>query len=299
MFFKRKPKINEQTIKKQMQKLETTYTDKNIDKLIKAFHPDQHNISFLNHFSLMMNFQIYNITSEILNVEVLDMSEEEATFTYTRKHMYTCVNEEDENGTNPNNISSYYVQLKIEDKKIWITKYARYSELFLDLDGHILPGAKAVVPRMAYYYDNMKRFIDTFQLEHFKPATYVRYGDSELIGYYPEEERYSYDTSESLTYDYFQEIDTALIGEHTKILIEADNVEYGTIHMQEKNYSIIELKFRYSSELQHELILSMFAPDGFFMIRFLKSSNAPIKEEFRQHLIEKMKATASKLDVSA
>lgn len=146
MFFKRKPKINENTIKELVQKLETAYTDKKMEQLTKIFHPDHRDISFLNHFSLMMNFQIYNITSEILNIEILDMNEEEASFTYTRKHMYTCINEEDENGTNPNNISSYYVQLKVEEKSIWIMKYARYSELFLDLEGKILPGVKAVVP---------------------------------------------------------------------------------------------------------------------------------------------------------
>lgn len=57
MFFKRKPKISERTIKEQMQKLETTYTDKDVEQLIEMFHPDHRDISFLNHFSLLMNFQ--------------------------------------------------------------------------------------------------------------------------------------------------------------------------------------------------------------------------------------------------
>ncbi|GGA37845.1 hypothetical protein [Psychrobacillus lasiicapitis] len=298
MFFKRKPKINDKTIKELIWKLETMYTDKEMEQLSKMFHPDQRDISFLNHFSLMMNFQIYNITSEILKLELLDMNEEEASFTYTRKHMYTCINEEDEKGTNPNNISSYYVQLKVEDKKIWIRKYARYSELFLDLQGKILSGENAVVPPGAVYFDNMKRFIDIIQLQHFKPATYLTYTDSEFIGYYPEEERYTYRTSEKLTFDYFQKLEADSIEEHTNAYMEGNNLEYSDILLQGENYSIIESKFKGSSGVQHELILSMLAPDGFFMVRFLKSRNAPIEEVLRQCLIEQMKKATTNLDVS-
>lgn len=298
MLFKRKPKINEKKIKELIWKLETMYTDKEMEQLSKMFHPDHRDISFLNHFSLIMNFQIYDVISEILNLEVLDMHEGEASFTYTRKHMYTCINEEDENGTNPNNISSYYVQLKVEDKKIWIIKYARYSELFLDLKGKILPAEQAVVPPGAVYFDNMKRFIEIIQLEHFKPATYLTYTDSEFIGYYPEEERYSYRTSEKLTFDYFQKMEADSIEEHTNAYIEGNILEYIDILMQEQNYSIIESKFKGSSGLQHELILSMLAPDGFFMVRFLKSRNAPIEEALRQGLIEQMKIATTTLDVS-
>lgn len=246
----------------------------------------------------MMNFQIYNITSEILNIEVLDINEEEASFTYTRKHMYTCINEEDENGTNPNNISSYYVKLKVEGKTIWIMKYARYSELFLDLEGKILPGEKAVVPPGAVYFDNMKRFINIIHLEHFKPASYFTYTDSEFIGYYPEEELYTYRTSEKLTFDYFQKMAVDSIEEHTNAYIEENTLEYSDILMQEENYSIIESKFKGSSGLQHELILNILAPDGFFMVRFLKSQNAPIEEEFRCRLIEQMKIATTNIDVS-
>lgn len=298
MFFKRKPKINDKTIKELIWKLETMYTDKEMEQLSKMFHPDQRDISFLNHFSLMMNFQIYNITSEILKLELLDMNEEEASFTYTRKHMYTCINEVDEKGTNPNNISSYYVQLKVEDKKIWIRKYARYSELFLDLQGKILSGENAVVPPGAVYFDNMKRFIDIIQLQHFKPATYLTYTDSEFIGYYPEEERYTYRTSEKLTFDYFQKLEADSIEEHTNAYMEGNNLEYSDILLQGENYSIIESKFKGSSGVQHELILSMLAPDGFFMVRFLKSRNAPIEEVLRQRLIEQMKKATTNLDVS-
>lgn len=298
MFFKRKPKIDEKTIKDLLLKLETTYTNKDIEQLSEIFHPDHRDISFLNHFSLMLNFQIYNITSEILNIEVLDMNEEEASFTYTWKHMFTCIKKEDENGTNPNNISSYYVQIKVENKTIWIVKYARYSELFLDLEGEILPEEKAVVPPGAIYMDNMKRFIDIIHLEHFKPATYLTYTDSEFIGYYPEEERFNYRTSEKLTFDYFQEMEAGSIEEHTHSYIEENTLEYSDILMKEENYSIIESKFKGSIGLQHELILSMLAPDGFFIVRFLKSHNAPIEEELRNLLIEQMKMATAHLDVS-
>ena len=298
MFFKRKPKINEKTIKELLRKLETTYTNKEFEQLSKMFHPDHRDISFLNHFSLMMNFQIYNITSEILNLEVLEMNEEEASFTYTRKHMFTCINKEDENGTNPNNISSYYVQLKVESKTIWIMKYARYSELFLDLEGKILPDEKAVVPPGAVYLDNMKRFIDIIYLEHFKPATYLTYTDSEFIGYYPEAERFTYRTSEKLTFDYFQKMEAGSIEEHTNAYIEGNTLEYSDILMKEENYSIIESKFKGSTGLQHELVLSMLALDGFFIVRFLKSHNAPIEEELRDRLIEQMKIATVHLDVS-
>jgi hypothetical protein len=88
------------------------------------------------------------------------------------------------------------------------------------------------------------------------------------------------------------------IEEHTNSYIEGNTLEYSDILMKKDHYSIIESKFKGSSGLQHELILSMLAPDGFFMIRFLKSRNAPIKEELRRRLIEQMKIATTKLDVS-
>lgn len=53
-------------------------------------------MSFLNHFQLMLTFQIYNIKSEILKFELLSVDANKAVFTYTRKHMHTCVNPADE-----------------------------------------------------------------------------------------------------------------------------------------------------------------------------------------------------------
>ncbi|UAL52573.1 nuclear transport factor 2 family protein [Bacillus sp. OVS6] len=100
-FFKKKTQISEQKVRELIQRLEAAYTEKDIEKLKKLFHPDYRDISFLNHFTLMMNFQIYNIQSEIMKIEILNLSDDEATFTYTRKHIYTCVNQNEENGENP------------------------------------------------------------------------------------------------------------------------------------------------------------------------------------------------------
>lgn len=44
----------------------------------------------------MMTFQIYNIKSEILEFELLSMDATKAVFTYTRKHIHTCINPADE-----------------------------------------------------------------------------------------------------------------------------------------------------------------------------------------------------------
>ncbi|WP_066186774.1 hypothetical protein [Gracilibacillus timonensis] len=63
MFFRRKPKINEQTIQKLVQNLETAYINKDIKQLTDMFHPYHRDISFLDHSSLSMNFQIYDVTS--------------------------------------------------------------------------------------------------------------------------------------------------------------------------------------------------------------------------------------------
>ncbi|KRG14603.1 hypothetical protein ACA29_05935 [Lederbergia galactosidilytica] len=138
-FFKRKIKLTEQKVREIVQKVEKTYTEKDLEELTNLFHPDHRKISFLNHFSLMMAFQIYNIYSEIIKLEILDLTEQKAIFTYTRKHLYTCINEQDENGENLNNISSFYVHIQVEDRQIWITKYDKYSELFLNRDGELLP----------------------------------------------------------------------------------------------------------------------------------------------------------------
>ncbi len=154
-FFKKKAKITEEKIQELIQQLERAYMAKDIDQMTEMFHPDNRQISFLNHYSLMMNFQIYNIQSEILNLEIVELPEKEATFTYTRKHLYTCVNKNDENGENPNNISSYYVQIQAEGSQIWITKYSRFSELFLNTEGEILPYEQAVVPAAAQYYEKV------------------------------------------------------------------------------------------------------------------------------------------------
>jgi len=294
-FFKKKAKITEEKIQELIQQLERAYMAKDIDQMTEMFHPDNRQISFLNHYSLMMNFQIYNIQSEILNLEIVELSEKEATFTYTRKHLYTCVNKNDENGENPNNISSYYVQIQAEGSQIWITKYSRFSELFLNTEGEILPYEQAVVPAAAQYYENMKRFIEPFTLDGFLPATYYLYSDSEFIGYYPEKERFLFVTSERFTVDYFTEINADSIAEHTDIYLSENNLEYGAIIEQEENHSIIETKIISNDRLLHELVLSILASDGFYMIRYFKNNNSPIEKEVRQSWIDQMRASATKI----
>lgn len=266
---------------------------KDIESLTAMFHPEHRNISFLNHFTLMMNFQIYNIESEILRIEILDISEKEATLTYTRKHMYTCVRAEDENGDNPNNISSYYVRLEADKKNVWIKQYARYSELFLNLNGEILPGDKAVVPPGAQFFANIRRFADQFRLEDLQPATYALFDDSEWIGYYPEEERFSYDTTVSFTIDFFEEMAASSIQEHTDIYIRENTLEYHAVLALEEEYSIVETKFKKNAALQHEIVLSILAPDGFFMMKYLKKNGSVIDEHIRVDYIEQMRGAVS------
>lgn len=291
-FFKKKPKITELTVQKLLEQLETSYTEKDIDKITNMFHPEHRDISFLNHFVLMMNFQIYDIQSEILKTEIIHLTEYEATFTYTRKHIYTCRNKNDENGENPNNITSYHVQIQVENKKIWIMKFAKYSELFLDINGELLQHERAVVPSNAQFFENMRPYIESFQLDQFKPGTYYLYSDSEFIGYYPAKELFSYETTEKFTVDYFEEMNAATIAEHTETYLNENTLNYSDIIEVTESYSIIETKFMKHSHLQHELVMSILGPDGFYMIRYLKSNNTPIEREARENWIQQMKVAA-------
>lgn len=294
-FFGKKARITEQKVQEIVKALEQAYTAKNIDKLTGMFHPDKRQISFLNHFQLMMNFQIYNIQSEILNMEILTLTGEEATFTYTRKHIYTCVNEADENGEILSNITSYYVQIAAEKKSAYITRYSPYSVLHLNKDGEVLPGEQAVVPAGAQFFERMRRFINEFDLDGFQAATYLLYNDSEMIGYYPEAERYRYKTSEQFTVDYFEKMDAASIKEHTEGYLEQEILEFGDILALGADYSILEAQFTTDSCFRHELLLSLAAPDGFLMIRYLKKDDRPILPEARQRWIEQMKLAAAQI----
>ncbi|MED4126485.1 hypothetical protein P4641_21365 [Halalkalibacterium halodurans] len=293
MLFFKKVKITEPKVLKLVHQLEKFYMEKDLEKVIEMFHPNNRQISFLNEFSLMMTFQTYNIQSEIMNFEIISLSDTEATFTYTRKHMYTCVNKNDENGDNPNNITSFYVQIEVDNNKIFITKYSKYSQLFLNTEGEILQEEQAVVPVNAHFFENMKRFISQFQLDDLKPASYLQWSDSESLGYLPEQERFSYKTTESFTIDYFEEMVASSITEHTETYLHENNLEFGEIIEKKENYSIIETKFLRNSRLLHELVLSMLAPDGFFMIRYLKSNNKPIDQKLRQHWINQMKGATA------
>ncbi|OAK72020.1 hypothetical protein [Lederbergia galactosidilytica] len=294
-FFKRKIKLTEQKVREIVQKVEKTYTEKDLEELTNLFHPDHRKISFLNHFSLMMAFQIYNIYSEIIKLEILDLTEQKAIFTYTRKHLYTCINEQDENGENLNNISSFYVHIQVEDRQIWITKYDKYSELFLNRDGELLPNEQAVVPQNAQFFENMKRFIEPFQLDDFQPATYLLYEDSELLGYYPKGEQYSFKTTEKFTIDYFTKMEADSIADHTETYITGNSLEYSEIVEIDENHSIVETKIMDGSNLLHELVLSIIASDGFYMIRYLKNKNSPITEGMRESWMKQMKTSATRI----
>lgn len=286
--FKRTPKLTEQKVKDLVHKLESTYIRKDIEKLSQLFHPDRRNISFLNHFKLMMNFQIYTIDSHVMNIDIIHLTKDEATLTYTRKHMYTCIEEKDENGDNPNNITSFYVNVSVEGQTIWINRLSKYSELFLDTKGNILPNEMAVVPPDAQFFVNMKHYIESLQLNNLKPATYLVYSDSEFIGYYPENERFSFNTTEKFTVDYFSEMSASSIKEHTDLYIEENNLVSKEIIRMEENYSIIETQFIKDSSLQHELVLSIIDDKGFYMIRYLKNTNSTLESQKRLAWIDQM-----------
>lgn len=286
--FKRTPKLTEQKVKDLVHKLESTYIRKDIEKLSQLFHPDRRNISFLNHFKLMMNFQIYTIDSHVMNIDIIHLTKDEATLTYTRKHMYTCIEEKDENGDNPNNITSFYVNVSVEGQTIWINRLSKYSELYLDTKGNILPNEMAVVPPDAQFFVNMKHYIESLQLNNLKPATYLVYSDSEFIGYYPENERFSYNTTEKFTVDYFSEMSASSIKEHTDLYIEENNLVSKEIIRMEENYSIIETQFIKDSSLQHELVLSIIDDKGFYMIRYLKNTNSTLESQKRLAWIDQM-----------
>lgn len=288
-FFKRTPKLTEQKVKKLVHELEAAYIKKDMEQITQMFHPDHRNISFLNHFTLMMNFQIYNIHTDILKIDIIYLSEDEATFTYTRKHIYTCVQKDDENRDNPNNITSFHVQVTVENQTVWINRFSKYSELFLDNMGDIKPNEMAVVPPDAQFFMNMKRYIETFQLDGFKPATYLIYSDSEFIGFYPENEHFSFTTTEKFTIDYFLEMNASSIKEHTDIYIQENSLDSSEIIEMEENYSIIEAQFSKDSRLQHELVLSITDQEGFYMIRYLNNNNAPLEPQKRSAWIEQMK----------
>lgn len=296
-FLGRKARITEQKVQDIVQALEQAYTAKDIDVLTNMFHPDKRQISFLNHFQLMMNFQIYNIKSEIMDMEILMLTGEEAAFTYTRKHIYTCVNPADENGETLSNITSYYVKIAVDKKSVYITRYSPYSVLQLGKDGEILPGEQAVVPAGAQFFEKMQRFINEFDLTGFKSATYLQYNDSEMIGYYPEAQRYRYETLEQFTVDYFEKMQAASIKEHTETYLEQDILEQGEMLALEPDYSIIEAQFTKNSCFQHELVLSMAASDGFYMIRYLKNDDRPIDPEARHRWIEQMKSASAKIRI--
>ena len=277
-----------------IKRLEQAYVEKDEEQLTELFHPDQRNMSFLNRFQLQMLFQIYEISSEIIDLEVLDLFEDEVVFTYTRKHLYTCINSDDERDEKLNNLTSYYVEVSIEDGQLWITRYAPYSVVYLDKQGEILPGAEAVVPEWAQFFEKMQRFSKHFDLNNYQPATYKVYRDSEFIGYYPKDEFYKYENTEKFTIDYFEEMAAESIAEHNRIYLEQELV-LGEIIAETEEYSIIETQYEDEGPINHELVLSMLAPDGFFMIRYQRNKQL-IDPEVRASWIRQMQQAATEIN---
>ncbi|MDF2524625.1 MAG: hypothetical protein K0R31_2266 [Clostridiales bacterium] len=284
--------ISEANLRKFIQFLEQAYVEREEEKLTELFHPDRRKKSFLKHFEMQMLYQIYDIQSEILNFKLIDISEDKATLLYSRKHTYTCKNIEDEIDETPNNITSFYVEIISEDNSLYIFDYSSFSVLYLDKNGEVLPDERAVVPKRAQFFANMQRFINFFDLKEFTPATYKVYSDSEYIGYYPKEEIYEYNNSRSFTIDYFEEMNASSLEEHTNSYIDQELV-LGKVIEQAEDYSIIETQFMRDSQLNHELVLSLLAFDGFFMMRYQKSTNAAIDNETREAWIQQMKKATS------
>lgn len=289
-FFKKKSPASEEELLRFIRRLEDAYMEQDELKLNDSFHPDQRGMSLTRHVQLQMNFQIYQITSEILHFEKIDSSEEEAVFTYTRKHLYTCKNPEDEQSSTWNNITSYYVKVVREKRGFWITKYTPYSVLYLDRSGDILPGEAAVVPANAQYFGAIQPLLSRFRKDGLKPATYHTYVGSEFIGYFPEREIFSYLTTEKFSVDFFETMEASDIHEHTAIYLDQE-LDFGEALEVGASHSIIETQTPGSQGTNHELVLSLLNREGFFMIRYMKMGE-PIPHEARSRWIEQMQEAA-------
>jgi len=292
-FFKKKSPASEEELLRFIRRLEDAYMEQDELKLNACFHPDQRGMSFTRHVQLQMNFQIYQITSEILHFEKIESSEEEAVFTYTRKHLYTCKNPEDEQSPSLNNITSYYVKVVREKRSFWITKYTPYSVLYLDRSGEMLQGEAAVVPPNAQHFGAIQPLLACFRRDGLKPATYHTYAGSEFIGFFPEHEIFSYRTTEKFSVDFFETMEASDIREHTAIYLDQE-LDFGEALEVGESHSIIETRTPGSQGTNHELVLSLLNRERFFMIRYMKMGE-PIPDEARSRWIEQMQEAAKTL----
>ncbi|WP_334077552.1 hypothetical protein [Paenibacillus sanfengchensis] len=293
LFFKKKSPASEEELLRFIRRLEDAYMEQDEIKLNACFHPDQRGMSFARHVQLQMNFQIYQITSQILHFEIVESSEEEAVFAYTRKHLYTCKNPGDEPTSSLNNITSYYVKVVREKRGFWITKYTPYSVLYLDRSGETLPGEAAVVPPNTQFFGRIRPLLACFQLDGLKPATYHTYSDSEFIGYFPENEIFCYRTTEKFSVDFFETMDAADIREHTEVYLDQE-LDFGEALEVGVSHSIIETRTPGSQGTNHELVLSLLTREGLFMVRYMKMGD-PIPNEARSRWIEQMQEAVKAL----
>ncbi|MEK4190396.1 hypothetical protein [Paenibacillus sp. FSL L8-0494] len=281
-FFKKNKGITKEELQALVEGLEQAYMDKDEEGLSKRFHPDKRGMSFLNHFQLMMTFQIYNIKSEILEFELLSMDATKAVFTYTRKHIHTCINPADEREEKRNQIISYYVEAVKENGSIWITRYSPYSTIFVDKKGDFLSGVDAVIPPGEEINSGIVRFIPYFQLNSYVPATFHVYSNSQFIGYYPLGEYHRYEPSHTFTINYFDKIEASSVEKHTADYISQETLLTAQVLHQTDNSSVVETQLMNNNVLEHELVTSLLTKDGFYMIRFLYDKGEPIPAQERE-----------------
>jgi hypothetical protein len=293
-FFKKNKDITQEELQAVVKGLEQAYMDKDEQGLTNRFHPDKRGMSFLNHFQLMLTFQIYNIKSEILEFELLSIDANKAVFTYTRKHMHTCVNPADEREEKRNQINSYYVEAVKENGSIWITRYSSYSTIYVDKQGEPLMGVDAVIPPGEELDPGIARFIPYFQLDSYVPATFHVYNNSQFIGYYPLGEYHRYQPSCTFTINYFDEMEAASVEKHTADYVSHETIVAAQVLHQTDCSSIVETQIMKNNVLEHELVTSLLTKEGFYMARFLYDKGEPMPSEERDKWKREMLALTEK-----
>ncbi|MFF2483799.1 hypothetical protein [Paenibacillus sp. NPDC058071] len=294
-FFNKKNKgLTEGDLRALIKGLEQAYMDKDEQGLINRFHPDKRGMSFLNHFQLMLTFQIYHIKSEILEFELLSIDTAHAVFTYTRKHMHICVNPADEREEKQNHISSYYVEVVKENGSIWITRYSPYSKIYVDKKGEPLTGVDKVIPPGEEIDPGIARIIPYFQLDSYIPATFHVYSNSQYVGFYPVGEYHRYRTSCTFSIDYFEKLEASSIEEHTEDYVSQETILNAHILQQSDCSSVVETQYMKNNVLEHELLASLLTNEGFYMVRFLYKRGEPMPSEEREKWQREMIALTEK-----
>ncbi|MWC29226.1 hypothetical protein [Paenibacillus sp. MMS18-CY102] len=289
-FFKKNKSLTEQDLRALVEGLEQAYMNKDEQGLTARFHPSKRGITFLNHFQLMLNFQIYHIQSEMLGFELLELDGARAVFTYTRKHMHTCLNPADEREEKQDHIKSFYVEAVKENGSIWITRYSPYSLIYVDKKGEPLAGVDAAIPPGEELNPGIARYIPYFQLDGYMPATLHVYSNSQYIGFYPQGESGRYRTSRTFSIDYYDKLEAASVKEHTEDYISHEIIVAAEVLHQAERSSIIETQYMKNNALEHELVASLLAEDGFYMIRYLYKTGELLPSGEREKWMREMLA---------